>query len=421
MSKKKKIVLIIVSVLSAAAIFFAGFFTSRLTLNGELSDFEYILDMYKKYYYYEQEDVVGIFAQSLLDKYSAYYTKEEYDAILNSDKGNREGVGVSFTQDLKLSSVLGNSPAQNAGVKEGGTIKGIIYGGVRTDCQTSADLSGAIEGVPANVDFEFLIEYDGVESSYIVQKRAYRQTFVKFTDSTGEYGFSDADGEMKVVKLSDKTLPQGVGYLVYEGFSADVGGLYGSAGQVEQMLKLYKEHNLTNVIIDLRNNGGGFMSVLEKVSAHFIQAKEGSTPLICVAKDKYGNEKGYYSAPVKYAEQTFDNIIVLANASTASASEAFIGALINYDTANKVKVIVEGLSSGGKTYYRTYGKGIMQTTYARLTGGAIKLTTAELFWPDGKVCIHNVGVTTALNDVYGQKVYNESQFGALYDALEFCS
>ncbi len=52
--------------------FGAGFWVSRITIQPELNDINYILDMYRKYYYDEKSDVVGIFADSLLDRYSDY-------------------------------------------------------------------------------------------------------------------------------------------------------------------------------------------------------------------------------------------------------------------------------------------------------------------------------------------------------------
>ena len=62
----------------------------------------------------------------------------------------------------------------------------------------------------------------------------------------------------------------------------------------------------------------------------------------------------------------------------------------------------------------------MQTTYIRPEGGAIKLTTAKLVWPSGDVCIHDVGITTDLNEVFGEKILNESEAGAYNDALSLC-
>ena len=100
--------------------------------------------------------------------------------------------------------------------------------------------------------------------------------------------------------------------------------------------------------------------------------------------------------------------MILADGNTASASEAFIGAVLDYDKDNIVKVVV----SGGKTY----GKGIMQTTYWRTFGDGIRLTTSKLFWPVSKKSIHGVGISEETD----ARVYNESPIGAFYDALSLC-
>ena len=57
-------------------------------------------------------------------------------------------------------------------------------------------------------------------------------------------------------------------------------------------------------------------------------------------------------------------------------------------------VIVESIDKDGNPQYKTYGKGIMQTTYLLSSGGALKLTTAKLLWPDKKECIHKKGIAT---------------------------
>ena len=80
---------------------------------------------------------------------------------------------------------------------------------------------------------------------------------------------------------------------------------------------------------------------------------------------------------------------VLANKNTASASECLIGALLYYgDLLTKEKVILEEDATG---VAKTYGKGIMQSTYILTNGGAFKLTTAKIYWPDATTSIHGIG------------------------------
>ena len=98
-------------------------------------------------------------------------------------------------------------------------------------------------------------------------------------------------------------------------------------------------------------------------------------------------------------------VYVLANSDTASASEALIGCLVSYGVLDYEDIYIseysesyldamgytaEQLKSG-----KTYGKGIMQSTfYNRQTGEALKLTTAQIYWPDGTT-IHDRGLSAA--------------------------
>lgn len=109
--------------------FFGGFWTAKLTADKDLKELEFILSVYKKNYYDidEEKDLVGLFADELLkdDKFSEYYTKEQFAEIKRSDAGNREGVGVALVKSGRVVTVIGNSPAYKAGVKENGVITGV--------------------------------------------------------------------------------------------------------------------------------------------------------------------------------------------------------------------------------------------------------------------------------------------------------
>ena len=94
---------------------------------------------------------------------------------------------------------------------------------------------------------------------------------------------------------------------------------------------------------------------------------------------------------------------MLANGGTASASEALIGAMICYGALDYENIFLSQYSDEYKSWLkktgqelkdaRTYGKGIMQSTFENaFTGEALKLTTAKIFWPDGKTSIHDRGV-----------------------------
>ena len=114
------------------------------------------------------------------------------------------------------------------------------------------------------------------------------------------------------------------------------------------------------------------------------------------------NKVSYFNCkPSKYDEYNFEKIVFLANNNSASASEALMGAVLDYDKqsgANIVNVIVEKSYSGTKEVYKTYGKGIMQQTYVNpLTGEAVKLTVAKIYWPISNICIQGSGLTPELD------------------------
>ena len=84
-------------------------------------------------------------------------------------------------------------------------------------------------------------------------------------------------------------------------------------------------------------------------------------------------------------------IAVLADENTASASECLIGAMLDYGTLTRDALVITETNGVA----RTYGKGIMQTTYVNFThGDALKLTTAYIFWPQSHTSIHGIGITT---------------------------
>lgn len=422
--KTKKTLIVIVSVIVVSITFGIGFFVGRNSYSDDINTVNYILSMYKKYYYEETDDLVGTIEGALFDKYSEYYDKEEYDLVKKTALGEREGVGFSYNRVTgEITQVLGNSPAKKAGIKEGSSIVAI---GNTEDSLTNIDETNTVEtllsSIPANQDFAMQVSFNGTLQTFVLQKQKYVQTNVSYYDETGEYGFTSDGGKMTFKMLDGNTdydfsENKDTAIIRYSGFSGLTNTIEGSAKQIEGALEFFKSSKKSKLILDLRNNGGGYMSILEDVSSHFIDCETGSVNLISYAKYKDGKKETYYSKSVDYASYGFQKIVVLANENTASASEALIGAMLDYDKNNKLTVIVEkSVGENGEALYKTYGKGIMQTTYQRLNGSAIKLTTAKIFWPVSDISIHGVGVTVKTD----KRVVNETENGAVYDALKLC-
>jgi len=106
------------------------------------------------------------------------------------------------------------------------------------------------------------------------------------------------------------------------------------------------------------------------------------------AQKKNKTEEYYTTANNFYSH--LKEIYVLANENTASASECLIGAMLHYgDCFSEQNLIVEKNARGVAS---TYGKGVMQTTYTLQNGGALKLTTGRVLFPDKTTCINKVGI-----------------------------
>lgn len=402
MKRPLKVVLAVVGLILFGSGAFIGGYAFRGVRNPELSTLDFVLSHYKKYYLEESDDYVSVMANSILDKYSAYYTKEEYEIIEKASKGVRSGIGVSFGADSTTEKgahillVKFNSPAEKAGIKE----KGYIVGGKKsketdyTAIDGYSDLAVFMDGVDDNEEFSLRIKYDTVHE-FTLKRSEYRETFVEYSDESGTYSYTDKSGSLELKRKGDAiaAFPADAAYLRYTSFNGLGSDLYASAVQIKQVLGILKAGGRKKLILDLRNNGGGYLDIMQKVLSHFIDVPDGSGKQVCVVKDKSGKKTAYVSSGADFRSYGFTSVAILANENTASASEAFIGAVLDYDRNGIYKVVLSRVADKDGYSYRTYGKGIMQTYYSNFgTGEVIKLTTAKLYWPVSDVCIHDVGV-----------------------------
>ena len=402
--------------LTLIAFFYAGYFSFYLTYGKEFRSMLFVYKTYKDHYFFEDDDKhpAKVLTEGLMDIYSEFYTAEEYQKELSAGKGEQKGFGIAFSK-FNINRVAGNSPAEKSGLKKGGVIVG--YKTTESDFVSAEDFDAFYDYLSAlsdSVTLTLKVDYSGVTSEYSMKKAAYRENYVFYSDNTGAYRFTDDSGKMAMEKYSDDgevTLSAEWGYLRYTAFNGDADGLNGSVGQFAAALDKAIAGERTKLIIDLRNNGGGFMSILCKLSGMLCNRKtdDGATfnrTSAQIVKYKNGN-RAYFNIDTSVAKNAdgkfycdiFDKIVVLANENSASASEAFIGALLDYDEkggGNGVRVIVDPSvdKNSGKTVYKTYGKGIMQSTFKNdLTGEALKLTTAQIYWPLSETCIHGIGIT----------------------------
>ena len=98
---------------------------------------------------------------------------------------------------------------------------------------------------------------------------------------------------------------------------------------------------------------------------------------------------------VKYFSQS-SRVSILADEWTASASESLIGALVDYGTVGFSDIYLRKQENGEA---HSYGKGVMQSAFTAVNGSAVRVTSAEIFWPVSGRSIHETGVTEEMGGV----------------------
>lgn len=398
-------------------VFSAGWLIGYFSKNERTRSLEFFLNNYDKYYLETRDDAGGdltkILADALLDKYSEYYTAEEYAAETKASHGEKKGLGITFLSDFSIYSVIGNSPAERAGITTGGLVTGYKTAADETPVEVTEDGANAalndFIAKLASTDGEITlkIKYGENVEEYSLKKSEYNESYVYYADDGGYYGFI-GDSELSLTLMPQKSalseLDEKTAYIKLTQFNGLNSGSLGAAGQFSIALDKFKTNGKTRLILDIRGNGGGFMSILCDIASYLCDYS-GNSALCQKAIDKYGNEQLFNMPKSKYKNYGFEKIAVLADENSASASEALIGAMLDYDkkSGNNAVSVILSAEAGGK--YKTYGKGIMQSTYVNpLTGEAVKLTTAKIYWPVSGVCIHGVGVTEALCSSNGYNV-----------------
>ena len=316
----------------------------RLSKFSELAD---LYDIAEDYFYWEPDDgkMLEYAAKGLMagldDPYSFYYSSEEFEQLWEDDEGNYVGIGVMIQSDTcTISRVFKGGPAEEAGV-----LRGDVLYRVGEDLYVTAEtLSEAISimrGEPDTfVDVTFL--RDGEEITYTIQRR-----------------------EVVVNQIESVMLDDKVGYIAMYQFAGE------AEKEFEEALNSVVSQGAESLIIDLRDNGGGWVEQARYIGDLFMDKGE-----LCYLVYRDGTEDHLYRT---YDGKTDILITVLVNENTASSSEILTGAL--RDCANATVV-------GTKSF----GKGIVQNVDTVGNNGAgYQITIAEYFTPKGHK-VHKLGI-----------------------------
>ena len=310
------------------------------------------LAAYINLYYYDETDTdalkSGMYAGLLSgvnDKYSTYYTAEEYEQSQIGMTGKYYGIGAGLTQDIKTMVVTVNKIYDGTPSKDAGLLKDDVILSVEDVEATSMELSELVQLIRG-------------EEGTTVHLEVYRP-------ATGEnLSFDVERANVTLPSVASEMLTEEIGYIRIESFETD------TAAQFETALAELENAGMHSLVIDLRYNGGGLVDSVVQILDDILP--EG---LLVYTEDKYGNRQEYKSS----GETHFDYpLAVLVNEDSASASEIFAGAIQDYEYGTLIGT-------------KTFGKGIVQSLFKLSDGDAVKLTTAKYFTPKGNY-IHGVGI-----------------------------
>ena len=299
--------------------------------NEKLTEIQSYIDQYYLNDYKQADLEEGIYkgyVAGLDDVYSIYMPKDEYESFMASVTGDYDGVGIVFTGDddgnYIVADVIPGSPAEEAGVKPGDYIL-TVDGKTYDDADVMATHMRGKKGTKVVVEFYV----DGKT----VKKTLTRDHIVQ-QSITSEMLDSDT-GYIKISSFIDSTS---------EDFA--------------KALSKIENKNAKDLIIDLRNNGGGIVSECVNIADQFLD--EG---VVVYTEDKNGNLDSYNAANGKTKLKT----VVLVNENSASASE----------------ILAAAMKDNGYTIVgtQTFGKGVIQSTVNLSDGSALKLTIMRYLSP----------------------------------------
>ncbi len=274
---------------------------------------------------------------SVHDKYTVFLSPREYASLNESlDGGNFSGVGISIAVDAKthlldVNAIIPEGPAEKAGLQPGDVI-------------LSVD-GKSTKGLTTEQDAKLLRGKKGTQVNLSVLRGTQTLPQVAVTRD-----------EIHQPSVYAKMLPGNIGYARLSVFGAS------TADELTKALTKLQTDGAKAYVLDLRDNGGGYLNAAIDVSSKFIA----SGPIVSV--EARGGEDTQYDAENVAIEPK--PIAVLVNRYTASASEITSGALQDDGVA---KLIGE----------KTYGKGVVQTIHPLPDGSAVKITSARYLTPHG--------------------------------------
>lgn len=333
---------------------------------------EYLAELYKAYdeiksNYYSTVDlgslvdagIKGMFSY-LGDPYTTYLDKEETDSLSNSLSGTYQGIGIMISVNsndnkIVISKIYDNTPAMSAGLQVGDVIVNVNDKDVTT--MEYIDVTALIK---SSNEVKIVVDRDG-------NKIEYKLNTAKLNTPSVDEKIIDGNNGVKI------------GYLSISKFNET------AYEQFNDKLNKIETSGIDSLIIDLRNNTGGYLSAATKISELFLEKGK----IIYSLNEQTSTKTTYDETDEKRSYKVY----ILVNGNSASASEILAAALHDSYGAKLV----------GTT---TYGKGKVQKTNKLSDGTMYKYTSAKWLTPNG-ICIDGVGLTPDIEASNGDELLKD--------------
>ena len=281
-----------------------------------------------------------------LDPYTVYLPEEETEDLTFMTTGEYAGIGAMIMKSGKeviVSEPYEGMPAQRNGIRAGDVI--LEVDDIKIENKSVNEVSSLLKGTP-NTIIKLKLKRPG-------EKKVIEKTFQREKIQVNPVKYSAI--------VSDK-----VGYVMLSEFTDRAAIELKSA--VNEMVK---NNHIESLVLDIRNNGGGLIDEAVKIVGYFVP--KGTDVVTTKGKNKEADRT--YKTP---SEPIFPQmkLVILANRSSASASEIVAGS-------------IQDLDRGVIVGERTFGKGLVQNIRPIIFGGNLKVTTAKYYIPSGR-CIQAI-------------------------------
>ena len=332
------------------------FFIGRSTMQNKIDSKGPIFDLYEEIgtllnqSYYQQVDTDKVadgalhgMVEALGDPYTQYMNSEELADYNAASEESYEGIGVQVSKDEQgypvIIRVFANTPAEKAGLQVNDRIRSIDGQEVDPEQELTV-ISNRIRGEK------------GTKVTLIVERNDQKKEF-------------EAErSEIEIQYVESQMLEGKIGYITLSEFSLNC------VEEFQTALQDLQDRGAKALILDLRSNPGGYVDSAVAIADMLLPSGK-----IVYTKDKNGNEQTYTSD----AKCVDLPMAVLINENSASASEILVGALQDHEVATVVGM-------------KSYGKGVIQRVLPISNGGALRVTIAAYYTPNGRN-IHGVGIT----------------------------